>query len=225
MPDILEHEKRLRNGKDELYIPVWSREGLGNTNPTATLAPTLGSSAVTTKVLTIAQSEVAMPGIDPQLPDAIGNLLRNVEVATAHLPVVYMRLGEHLVVFETKLREPTRGFKPAGQVVLFKKIMEDWNFNNQEAATLLGFEAAQDINEIYTGMKSVRHRDANDRLRAVLRIAADLDALFQEVPAIRDWLSEPQRDLGGATPRSLLTEGSMENLLRVRHYASYLSGR
>ena len=74
-------------------------------------------------------------------------------------------------------------------------------------------------------MKLVEHRDANDRLRAVLRIAADLDALFQEVPAVRDWLSEPQRDLGGATPRSLLTEGSMENLLRVKYYIAYLSGR
>jgi uncharacterized protein (DUF2384 family) len=71
----------------------------------------------------------------------------------------------------------------------------------------------------------VGHRDANDRLQAVLRIATDLDDLFREVAAIRDWLSEPQRDLDGATPRSLLTEGSMENLLRIKYYVAYLSGR
>jgi Protein of unknown function (DUF2384) len=115
--------------------------------------------------------------------------------------------------------------KPAGQVVLFKKTMEDWNFTDEEAATLLGFEAAFDIGEIYLGMKPVGHRDANDRLRAVLRIATDLDALFEGVSAIRDWLSEPQCDLGGVPPRRLLTEGSMENLLRVKSYVAYLSGR
>ena len=115
--------------------------------------------------------------------------------------------------------------RPKGEVVLFRRIMEDWGFNDQEAATLLGYDAASDIEEIYTGVKPVRQRDANDRLRAILRIATDLDALFLEVPAIRDWLLEPQRDLGEATPRSLLTEGSMENLLRVKSYVAYLSGR
>jgi hypothetical protein len=115
--------------------------------------------------------------------------------------------------------------KRPGQVILFQKIMEDWGFSDQEAATLLGFESASDIEEIYSGTKPVGHRDANDRLRAVLRIATDLDALFRETNTIRDWLSEPQRDLGRATPRSLLTEGSMENLLRIKYYVACLSGR
>ena len=30
--------------------------------------------------------------------------------------------------------------KRPGQVILFQKIMEDWGFSDQEAATLLGFE-------------------------------------------------------------------------------------
>jgi hypothetical protein len=115
--------------------------------------------------------------------------------------------------------------KPAGQVVLFKKVMEDWGFDEKEAATLLGFEVGLDIKEIYMGVRPVGHRDANDRLRAVLRIAADLDALFQDVTSIRDWLNEPQKDLGGVTARGLLNEGSMENLLRVKYFVSYLSGR
>lgn len=128
-------------------------------------------------------------------------------------------------IVETKAEQRAKLLRPAGQVVLFKKIMEDWGFDDQEAATLLGFEAASDFEEIYLGLKPVSQRDANDRLRAILRIATDLDALFGEVAAIRDWLSEPQRDLDGATPRALLTEGSMEDLLRVRYYVAYLSGR
>jgi hypothetical protein len=129
------------------------------------------------------------------------------------------------MVADAKILPRANALKPPGQIVLFQKIMEDWGFSDQEAATLLGFESASDIREIYRGTKPVGHRDANDRLRAVLRIAADLDALFRETSAIRDWLSEPQRDLGGATPRTLLTEGSMENLLRVKYYVACLSGR
>ena len=90
---------------------------------------------------------------------------------------------------------------------------------------MLGFESGSDAKEIYLGLRPVGHRDANDRLRAVLRIAADLDALYQGKDAIRDWLNEPQRDLGGKTPRALLNEGSMENLLQVKYYVAHLSGR
>lgn len=136
---------------------------------------------------------------------------------------LYRNLDELTAII--KRMEKMGALKPAGQVILFHKIMQDWDFTDQEAATLLGFEAAADIGEIYLGTKSVAHRDANDRLRAVLRIATDLDALFREVAAIGDWLSEPQRDLDGATPRSLLIEGSMENLLRIKYYVAYLSGR
>lgn len=113
----------------------------------------------------------------------------------------------------------------AGQIVLFRKIMDDWGFRQQEAGILLGAENPSAIQEIYDGWKAVATRDAIDRLRAVLRIAADLDALFQDVVAIRDWLNEMQRDLNGTTPRMLLLEGSMENLLKVKLYLSFLSGR
>ena len=112
-------------------------------------------------------------------------------------------------------------FKAAGQVVLFQRVMHDWGFDEQQAATLLGFENASDIRDMYAGRRPVGHRDANDRLRAVLRIAADLDALYQERSAIREWLNEPQADLGGKTPRALFDEGSMESLLRVKYYVSF----
>ena len=75
--------------------------------------------------------------------------------------------------------------------------MEDWGFDEREAGTLLGFESGLDVKEIYLGMRPVGHRDANDRLRAVLRIAADLDALYGEIAAVQDWLNEPQKDWAG----------------------------
>lgn len=222
MPDTLEFNRSLGNGRDgPPDISVRGGVGLGNTNPIATLGSTFGSGA---------------PSVVPSEPQ--GGSWRSksspefVRQAESGADVVY-RLEELWVIAQVKhwrsfvnvARARPKVLKPTGPVVLFQKIMEDWGFSDQDAATLLGFEAAADIGQIYAGVKPVGHRDANDRLRAVLRIAADLDALFQDVGAIRDWLSEPQRDLDESTPRSLLAEGSMENLLRVRYYVAYLSGR
>lgn len=219
MLDNLEHNRRARNGKDGPHFPVISGGGLGNTNPVATRGTTFG--------------------VDVPLRFKTADSLLNEWGDTQHERpreqsfslqgptaggVVAPSLGARFLV-EAFALEKAKTLKPAGQVVLFRKVMEDWSFNEKEAATLLGFEIGSDIKEVYLGMKHVRHRDANDRLRAVLRIAADLDALYQEVAATRDWLSEPQSDLDGATPRALLNEGSMENLLRVKYYVSYISGR
>jgi hypothetical protein len=212
MLDRLEHSRSLGNGKDRQQIALWSSRGLGNTNPSATLAPT---SLVDPRITSGAPASEAVQNVAK---------LAMAKFGTRFDVMIVERTGALLIV-ETKVSKWAEAVKPAGQVVLFRKVMQDWNFNDEEAAKLLGYEAASDISEIYTGIKAVRHRDANDRLRAVLRIATDLHDLFQEVAKIRGWLSEPQRDLDGATPRSLLTEGSMENLLRVKSYVAYLSGR
>ena len=115
--------------------------------------------------------------------------------------------------------------KPAGQVALFKIVMDEWGFSEKEAATVLGFENIADIRAVLSGVRPVGHRDANDRLRAVLRIATDLDALYNDAAVIQAWLSQAQDKLGGTSPRELLLEGSMENLLLVKYYAAHLSGR
>lgn len=209
MVETTEYARSLRNGKNDLHITALSGTGLGNTNPVATRGSTLGPGVPSS----------ARPTETTQPPR-----VRLTEPERINVLETRLAAGGHLTV-EANVLQRANVPKPAGQVVLFKSIMKDWAFNESEAAMVLGFETASDIVEIYTGIRPLRQRDANDRLRAVLRIATDLDALFGEVTAIQDWLSEPQRDLGGAAPRSLLVEGSMENLLLVKSYVAYLSGR
>ena len=91
-----------------------------------------------------------------------------------------------------------------GVNVLCKKITEDWGLNQEESGLLL--------------CKAGGHRN-------IIRIAADLDELFQDVEAVRSWLNEAQTDLGEKTPRALLTDGSMESLMAVTDYVAHLSGR
>jgi hypothetical protein len=228
MLNTLNYNGRLGRGNDDTHIPVRSGAGLGNTNPIDTLGSTLGSGA--------AWVEHGNPSVTVELPRI--SRAKQWEASERQAQVVSFLVAKPLTLRSPEFGTPTLGthagavapqsakfFKPAGQVVLFQRVIEDWGFNDQEAATLLGFEAGSEMRKIYSGSKLIGHRDANDRLRAVLRIAADLDALFQEVGAIRDWLREPKHELGGSTPHSMLTEGSMENLLRVKYYVAYLSGR
>ena len=237
MLDNLERNQRLRDDEHGPSTTVRLSTGLANTNPVATRGSPLGSDVFVSYWGRDLPSHIAEKYQERVTDDhALDALLRwpvpqiRLDSVFADQEVedvdIWLRSAEGVVVaIQVKRANKETRSKPAGQIVLFKKIMEDWGFDEQEAATLLGLEAASDVRDIYDGRKPVVHRDANDRLRAILRIAADLDALYCDVRAIRDWLNEPQKDLGGATPRSLLQEGSMENLLTVKYYVSHLSGR
>jgi hypothetical protein len=269
---MIERQSIGRDDKDQAH----TRKGLGNTNPVATLGPTLGPGApskVSWKL--VERNELILYDYDQPLPDADVPLaiikqgeaielssgidehpwpnLRQSERFEArirramHFMMAY-RVGMELLrksyasASAVRSIEPLReaamaqmghlpewpaptAQKPTGPVVLFGRIVGDWDFDDNEAATLLGFDAASHIREVLNGAKPLKSRDANDRLRAVLRIATDLDALFSDVAAIRDWLNESQPELEDKAPRALLTEGSMENLLRVKYYVAHLSGR
>jgi hypothetical protein len=213
MWEVSEYEfdlpKNRPNGKSEHRASI--RGGLGNTNPHTTSAYIL--SEATPAELWATHSD--QPG---------ASYVRDVfTVRTSIIGVGALTPLKEGVLHPGHVQpQPRKAVKPAGQIVLFKKILEDWGFSDREAAILLGFEAASEVREVLSGAKAVRQRDVNDRLRAVLRIATDLDSLFRDVDAIRDWLSERQSMLGDATPRALLLEGSMENLLRVKHYVAFL---
>jgi len=214
------------NGKDHERVAKqrW-RGALGSTQPTATLGSTLQG---------LVEPGTRWPAVDEtsrQVLLLLKDLLHPEWSTRPERVVMHIAPRGGAVAAATEVFakvDPGIGTerpKATGQVVLLEKVMQQWGFSEKEAAMLLGFEDSSDIREIYDGRKPVGHRDANDRLRAVLRIAADIDALFDDRDAIRDWLNEPQRDLGGKTPRALLNEGSMENLLQVKYYVSHLSGR
>jgi hypothetical protein len=214
MLDNLERDQILHNGKYRSTTAARPSTGLANTNPVATPGSPLGWDMFASHYAGDSPKEIL-----ERLADSVFAVQEVEDVD------IWLRSAEGVVEIRVKRANEKTKPKLPGQIVLFKKIMEDWGFDEQEAATLLGLDAPSDVRDIYDGRKPVVHRDANDRLRAILRIAADLDALYRDVRAIQDWLNEPQKDLGGATPRSLLQEGSMENLLTVKYYVSHLSGR
>jgi hypothetical protein len=218
MLDNLERDQILHNGKYGSTTTARPSTGLANTNPVAAPGSPLGWDVFASHHAGDSPKEI-LERLTERLADSV------FAVQEAEDVDIWLRSAEGVVAIQVKRANEKTKPKPAGQVVLFKKIMEDWGFDEQEAATLLGLDAPSDVRDIYDGRKPVVHRDTNDRIRAILRIATDLDALYRDVRAIQDWLSEPQKDLKGKTPRSLLQEGSMENLLTVKYYVSHLSGR
>ena len=120
---------------------------------------------------------------------------------------------------------PRQEVRAPGEIVLLQRVMARWAFDDREAARLIGYEDAGWMRSLYTGRSSLRTRDEKDRVRAVLRMATDLQALYRQEAEIRAWLREPKKLLGGASAYDLMMEGSMENLLRLKQFIAVLSGR
>jgi hypothetical protein len=113
----------------------------------------------------------------------------------------------------------------AGEVALFREIMKDWGFNDQQASYVLGYNDPSFATELFKGLTSIRHRDAEIRLDLVITIAVDLEALYRDYDVIQKWLRKPHDLLNGATPMTLAMEGTSLDLLKLSEYVAYLSGR
>ena len=56
----------------------------------------------------------------------------------------------------------------------------------------------------------------------LFQIAVDLDALYRDIEVIQKFLRQPQETLDNKTPLEMMSNG---NIIRVREYVAYLSGR
>ena len=110
-----------------------------------------------------------------------------------------------------------RPLEAAGRIKAFRGLMERWGFTRRDAADILGFDDEGSVGELYIGIERVQQRDVRERLKHFLSLAVDLDGLYEDNAVIRQWLDQPKKLLRGKTPRALLTEGSVESLLHVRH--------
>ena len=115
MPDNLEleHNRRVRNGKAGPHYPGRSPVGLGNTNPVATLGSTF----------------VGVPVPYARLASLLEEFHgQTFVVQAAGSADLYVGSPEGLLVLETKTVGKGKSLSPAGQIVLFKKVMEEWGF-------------------------------------------------------------------------------------------------
>ncbi|OGA40043.1 MAG: hypothetical protein A3G24_25215 [Betaproteobacteria bacterium RIFCSPLOWO2_12_FULL_62_13] len=122
--------------------------------------------------------------------------------------------------------EPFQPGRLTGPVKVFAKLVESWNLSDDDASVFLGFEPADKnlVRSILEGRTTLRGRDAKDRITSLYVIWSILTTMFGDAVTATRWMSERQRALGDKSPITLLKEGSMENLLRVKHLVEFIAG-
>jgi hypothetical protein len=163
-----EQVRRLGNGPNRQF-PTGAR-ALGNTNPIATSAQTLGLGRLIAReppkdVGSIGQFWGLSRGIEQRLEIFLskGEGWRNVldtlsEGQRQRLSDYLITIGRHEYVIELK-RHVSNFAKPSGEIVLLQRITNDWNFNDSEISRVLGFESEVDIRSIFNGRQFTRTRD------------------------------------------------------------------
>ena len=114
----------------------------------------------------------------------------------------------------------------AGPVQFVRKLMEAWRLDRQDVVRLLGFdpEDFDYVVAVLDGRGQLRGRDVRDRIACLFTIRRALWSLFRDPEAENGWLRERHSMLNGASPLSLMLEGSMEDLLLARDYAEAATG-
>ena len=113
----------------------------------------------------------------------------------------------------------------SGPVQFLEKLLKTWRLQRESAVLLLGQESSYDVEKLLRGYAQLSGRDAKDRIACLFRIRKTLSSLFRDEDAENAWLREPHKLLNGHSPMELLLEGSMENMLTVREYIDFATGR
>lgn len=113
-----------------------------------------------------------------------------------------------------------------GPVQFLAQLLDLWQVDTLDACALLGFEQAdrESVEQLLSGVASLRGRDRKDRIAILIRIRTLLAGLFKDINVENAWLREHNPDLNGRTPLHLLREGSMENLLTLRDLIERAAG-
>lgn len=117
-------------------------------------------------------------------------------------------------------RTPLRG-RITGPVQFLWSLMEKWGLTPKELAILLDYEDEKSVKALLDGWQTLKGRDRKTRIQCLFVMRALLDGLFRDAAVEREWIREPQEELGNESLLSLMLEGSIENLLRARQFLEH----
>lgn len=111
-------------------------------------------------------------------------------------------------------------------VRLILRLLEDWQLEKDDAASLLGFEDSEldYVSDAQSRYDLLERQDAKPRVANLLYIRKSLWVFFQDLEVENDWLREPQEMLDERMPLSLLKSGSMEDLQLLREFVDAMTG-
>lgn len=134
--------------------------------------------------------------------------------------------GSHLTIteFQARMAKPKR---LPGPIQFVLKLLEYWRLEKHDVVGLLGFGQADTahVAAVLDGKEHFRGRDVRDRIAYLFRIRETLRVLFRDLKVENEWLRESHSLLDDQSPLSLLSGGSMEDLLLVKEYVDTVAGR
>ena len=139
---------------------------------------------------------------------------------------ILRKISKYIQTQKSQRRQSAQTDRRYGPALLISRIFETWGLDRGDAATLLGFERPDHplAENILNGYGPIIGRDTRDRIAYLIQIRNILYALFRDDKVENEWLRESHSLLGNQAPLDLLLEGSMENLLLVKHYCDEVGG-
>ncbi len=119
-------------------------------------------------------------------------------------------------------------YRIIGPIKFVNKLLSMWEISHEYAASLLGFDKqyGEYVDELLHGYEYlVEGSEAEDRIAYLFYIWSVLSELFRDRTVEIKWLRSRERELDGKVPMELILSGSITDLLLVKEFVDFVSGR
>ena len=115
-----------------------------------------------------------------------------------------------------------------GPIKFIKKLLIMWDIDQEDATLLLGFDGQNKeyVDGLLRGDEYlIEGSESEDRIAYLFYIWGILSELCRDSTAEVKWLRAREQELGGKTPMELILSGSITDLLLVKEFVDFVSGR
>lgn len=119
-------------------------------------------------------------------------------------------------------------YRIIGPIKFVNKLLSMWEISHKDVASLLGFDKRykEYVDKLLQGYEHlVEGSETEDRIAYLFYIWSVLSELFRDNAVEIKWLRAKERELEGKTPMELILSGSITDLLLVKEFVDFVSGR
>lgn len=119
-------------------------------------------------------------------------------------------------------------YRIIGPIKFVNKLLEMWEIDQESVASLLGFDKRSKsyVDKLLRGDEYlVEGSEAEDRIAYLFYIWSVLSEWFRDSAVEIEWLRTVEQELDGKAPIDLILSGSITDLLLVKEFIDFASGR
>lgn len=119
-------------------------------------------------------------------------------------------------------------YRIIGPIKFVKKLLKMWGIDQHSAVPLLGFDKKNKsyVDKLLQGDEYlVEGSETEDRIAYLFYIWSVLSEWFRDISVEVEWLTTAEQELNGKAPMDLILSGSITDLLLVKEFVDFASGR